>query len=406
MGIRRGQELALFGGEPAFAEPLHVGRPNLGDRAAFARRVEDILDRRWLSNAGKYELAFEERVADLCGVKHCIACCNGTVALEIAARALGLTGEVIVPSFTFVATAHALQWQEITPVFADIRASDHTLDPAQIERHITPRTTGILPVHLWGRACDVDAIQEIATRRGLKVLYDAAHAFGGTHRSTPLGGQGDATVLSFHATKFINALEGGAIVTNNDELAAKIRLMKNFGFRTYDDVIHVGTNGKMNEVSAAMGFTNLEALDEIVAHNERNYREYAEALRGIPGLRHMRYEGSERFNYQYVTAEVGADCPISRDSLLEVLWAENVRARRYFYPGCHRMEPYRSLFPNSHLWLPETERAARAILVLPTGQSVDLATVQVIIGLIRAAVERGAEIEGRLRARTSAEAGA
>jgi dTDP-4-amino-4,6-dideoxygalactose transaminase len=314
------------------------------------------------------------------------------VALEIASRALGLRGEVVLPSFTFVATAHALQWQEITPVFADIRASDHNLDPAEIERHITPRTSGIMGVHLWGQACDVEAIEEIARKRNLPVIYDASHAFGCDVGKTPIGGQGNATVFSFHATKFINALEGGAVVTNDDDLAARMRLMKNFGFRGYDDVGHVGTNGKMDEFSAAMGLTNLESMDEIVAVNRRNWMLYRDGLSDLPGVRLLPYEPTGRFNYQYVIAEVAPECCITRDALLRVLWGEQFLVRKYFWPGCHRMEPYRSLFPNAYLTLPKTEDVARRVLVIPTGQAVSPDVISSVCHLIRFCVQNGSEI--------------
>ena len=179
--------LAILGGPKAFEQPFHVGRPNIGDREALMVRLNDILDRRWLSNNGHYVQEFEKRVASIAGTRHAVACCNATVALEIAIRAMGLRGEVIIPSYTFVATAHALQWQEITPVFADIRADDHTLDPEQIERHVTPRTTGILPVHIWGQSCDTRAIEEVARRRNLQVLYDASQAFGCDGPNGPIG---------------------------------------------------------------------------------------------------------------------------------------------------------------------------------------------------------------------------
>src|SRR5882724_336712 len=229
-------QLALFGGRPAFDRPLHVGRPNIGSRKRFFELLEGALDRGWLTNSGPLVDEFEKKVSDYVGVKHCVSICNATIALEIAIRAAKLDGEVILPSFTFVATAHALQWQKITPVFCDIDPATHTIDPAKVERMITPRTTGILGVHLWGRGCDVEALAAIARRRNLKLLFDAAHAFGCTHRGKMIGGFGDAEVFSFHATKFLNSFEGGAVVTNDDELARKVRLMKNFGFRAYDDV--------------------------------------------------------------------------------------------------------------------------------------------------------------------------
>src|SRR5258707_15408547 len=247
--------LAVFGGSPAFSEQLHVGRPNIGNRQKFHERVADILERKWLTNGGRYVAEFERRIAELCGVEHCVAMCNGTVALEIAVRALGMTAEVIVPSFTFIATAHALQWQEITPVFCDIDARTHTIDPKQIEKMITPRTSGIIGVHTWGRVCDVEALEAIARRRNLHLLFDAAHAFACSHKGRPIGGFGRCEVFSFHATKFFNSFEGGAVVTNDDSLAEKMRLMRNFGFRGNEHVIYIGTNGQMTEVCAAMDLT-------------------------------------------------------------------------------------------------------------------------------------------------------
>jgi dTDP-4-amino-4,6-dideoxygalactose transaminase len=393
-------DLAVFGGAKLFETPFHVGRPNLGDRARLMERLSDTLDRRWLSNAGRYVQEFEKRIAEQSGTKHAVACCNGTVALEIATRALGLQGEVILPSYTFVATAHALQWQGITPVFADIRAADHNLDPAQIERHITPRTSGIMGVHLWGQPCDVEQIEVIARRRKLPVVYDASHAFGCDIGNVPIGGQGQATVFSFHATKFINSLEGGAVVTNDDDLAARMRLMKNFGFRGYDDVGHVGTNGKMNEFSAAMGLTNLEAMDEIVAVNKRNWHLYCNLLADLPGLSILPYRPAGRFNYQYVIAEIAPQCPIPRDALLKVMQAENFLVRRYFWPGCHRMEPYRSLSPNAYLTLPVTEDVAERVLVIPTGQTVEPETISAACELLRFSMSNGSDIDARLKARS------
>jgi len=377
-----------MGGRPAFAEPLHVGRPNIGDRRRLYERLDDMLDRRWLSNNGTYVREFEQRIADLVGVRHCIAMCNATVALEITSRALGLAGEVIVPSFTFVATAHALQWQQITPVFGDIDPATHNLDPAKVESLIAPRTTGIVGVHVWGRPCAVEALQEIADRRGLRLMYDAAHAFACSHGGRMIGCFGDAEVFSFHATKFLNSFEGGAVVTNDDDLAGRIRLMKNFGFSGYDNVIHVGINGKMSEISAAMGLTSLESLDEIIGTNLRNYACYREGLQGIPGIELVALDQNERNNYQYVVLEVdAAEAGLSRDELVQVLHAENVLARRYFWPGCHRMEPYRSYFPRAGLLLPETERMVTRTLQLPTGTAVSPDDIEAVSAIIRAAAE-------------------
>ena len=389
--------LAVFGGRPAFAQPLHVGRPNIGNRERLIERIDDMLDRRWLTNHGPYVEELEQRIASLLGVKHCIAMCNATVALEIAIRATGLSGEVIVPSMTFIATAHALQWQEITPVFGDVDPATHNIDPHRVKEMVTPRTTGIIGVHVWGRPCAVDALAEIARRYNLKLLYDAAHAFGCSHKGQMIGGFGDAEILSFHATKFFNTLEGGAVVTNDDDLASRVRLMKNFGFAGYDNVIYIGTNGKMNEVSAAMGLTSLESLDEFIGVNHRNYKQYQRELEGTPGIQQVIYDEAEKQNYQYIVLEIDeARAGVSRDQLMDILWAENVLARRYFYPGCHRMEPYRSYFPHAGLLLPETERLVKRVLSLPTGTAVGPGEISQICQIIRLVVEHGPKVRERL----------
>lgn len=396
-------DLALFGGSPAFDQQLHVGRPNLGSQESFLRRVNDLWQRRWFTNNGVYVREFEQKLAAYLGVKHCIPVCNGTVAMELAIRALGLRGEVIVPSFTFIATAHALQWQEITPVFCDIDRATHNLDPQRVEEMITPRTSGIIGVHIWGRPCDVEGLAAVARRHNLKLLYDAAHAFGCTCGGRMIGNFGEAEIFSFHATKFFNTFEGGAVATNNDELAGKIRLMKNFGFHGYDNVIYIGTNGKMTEVSAAMGLTGLESLDEFIAANRRNYEEYRKQLAGIPGLSLVRYDESERLNYQYIPVEIEESVAgLSRDQVVTLLHAENVLARRYFFPGCHRMEPYRSLFPHAGLLLPETERLTGRLFSLPNGTSIGTADIQTLCSVIRFIVEHAAEIRRELPKRAPA----
>jgi dTDP-4-amino-4,6-dideoxygalactose transaminase len=391
------ENLAVFGGLPAFAEKVHVGRPNIGNRESLHKRIDDVLDSKWLTNNGPYVQELERRLAEFLGVKHCIAVCNATIALEIVIHALGLKGEVIVPSFTFIATAHALQWQEITPVFCDIDPNTHNLDPKQVEQALTPHTSGIIGVHLWGRACNVEALAKIADSRNLKLIFDAAHAFGCAHRGTMIGGFGNAEVFSFHATKFFNTFEGGAVATNDDALAKKVRLMKNFGFADYDHVVYLGTNGKMSEVSAAMGLTTLESIDEFIAVNYANHEQYQSELNGVPGVSVMTYDAKEKANYQYIVAEIDeALTQISRDQLMKILWAENVLARRYFYPGCHRMEPYSSRFPDAGLRLPETEKLTARVLVLPNGTSIDTDAVQKICGIIRFAVENGAAVKERL----------
>jgi dTDP-4-amino-4,6-dideoxygalactose transaminase len=376
-------DLAINGAEPAFAEPLHVGRPNVGSRETFMQLVGEMFDRRWFSNNGPLVQQFEQRIAARLGVKHCVAMCNGTIALEIAIRALGLTGEVIVPSYTFVATAHALYWQGITPVFADIDPATHNLDPAAVRRMITPRTSGIIGVHLWGRAAPVDELQAIADEHGLKLMFDAAHAFGCSYKGLTIGRFGACEVLGFHATKFFNTFEGGAVVTNDDELAETMRLMRNFGFSGYDNVIHPGTNGKMIEICAAMGLVNLEHIDSVIEVNRRNYQAYRETLSGLPGLSLLAYDEAERNNFQYIVLQVSEDCPASRDEIVAALQAENVLARKYFWPGCHRMKPYRDLFPHAGLMLSNSLAVSECVVVLPTGTSAAIADIAQIGAIMR-----------------------
>ena len=379
-------DLAIHGAPPAFLQPLHVGRPNISNREKFLAGVARALDNQWLTNNGPLVQEFEQRVADQLAVKHCVAMCNGTIALEIAIRALGLSGEVIVPSWTFVATAHALHWQGITPVFADIDPVTHNLDPDAVRRMITPRTSGIIGVHLWGRAAPVDELQAIADEHGLKLMFDAAHAFGSSYQGQSIGQFGACEVFSFHATKSFNTMEGGAVTTNDDDLAEAMRLMRNFGFKGYDNVIHPGTNGKMIEVCAAMGLANLDGFDDVVETNRRNHAAYKHALADIPGISVLDYTSAERNNHHYMVVEVGSDCPVRRDDLIAALQAENILARRYFWPGCHRMQPYRDLFPHAGLVLPQTMMVAEQVMVLPAGVSITLQQIQTVCDVIRSRV--------------------
>lgn len=384
--IQSSRDLAINGAAPAFEQALHVGRPNIGSREIFLKYAEEIFDSRWLTNNGPLVQDFEKRVADKLRVKHCVAMCNGTIALEIAIRALGLKGEVIVPSYSFIATAHALYWQSITPVFADINPITHTLDPTAVRRMITPRTTGIIGVHLWGRAAEVEELTIIAKEHGLKLMFDAAHAFGCSHRGKFIGNFGTCEVFSFHATKFFNTFEGGAIVTNDDEIAGTMRLMRNFGFASVDNVIHPGTNGKMIEIAAAMGLVNLDAMGKVIEANRHNHQLYRKGLAGLPGINVLTFDELEHNNYQYVVMEVSNNCPVSRDQIIETLQAENILARKYFWPGCHNMQPYRDLFPHAGLLLPNTNKIAEMSIVLPTGTTLDENTIKTIIDIIRMAV--------------------
>jgi dTDP-4-amino-4,6-dideoxygalactose transaminase len=398
--MRELKSLALFGGVPRFPKPLFVGCPNRPPRAKLFARWRAMLERNWLTNDGPLVKEFEDRICRIVGAKHCMATCNATIGLEIAAKALELKGEVIVPSFTFVATAHSLQWLGISPVFCDIDPRTHNLDPDKVEALITPRTTGILGVHVWGRPCAVEPLSRIAAAHRLTLMFDAAHGFGCSSQGRMIGSFGAAEVFSFHATKFINAFEGGAIVTNDDRLAHKIRLMRNFGFVGYDRVASIGTNGKMSEASAAMGVSSLESLDDIVARNRSNYEQYCKSIDAIRGLEIVRYDERERNNFQYIVIEVSEnEFGLSRDELCEFLHLENVMARRYFFPGCHQMEPYRSADDARAPDLPATLSLTERVMSLPTGLAVREGAIRKIAELIAAASKYRTDIRTRLAER-------
>jgi dTDP-4-amino-4,6-dideoxygalactose transaminase len=376
-------ELAIFGGTPSFSEPRHVGRPNLGDRERLLTRVEGVLDRDWLTNDGPLVDEFEQRVAELSGAEHCVAVSNATVGMQLVARALGFSGEILMPSFTFVATAHAMRWVGLDPVFCEIDPSTHAVDPDAVARAITPRTGGIVGVHLWGRTHGAPRLAELAAERGIPLMFDAAHALGCTCAL------GDAEVLSFHATKVANAAEGGAVLTHDAALAERLRRMRNFGFVEYDEVGVLGTNAKMSELSAAMGLTSLESFERFVAVNRRNHAAYVAGLDGVDGVRLLGYPEDGRANYHYIVIEVA---PELRDDLIAVLQAENVRARRYFHPGCHRHAPYR----DDDWTLPVTEAVSARVVTLPTGTAMHEADIERVCALIRLVVEHAPELRRRL----------
>lgn len=388
------RDLAVFGGPPACFTPLHVGRPNIGRRELFLERLAGALDRAWLTNDGQLVREFERRVAALAGVRHCVAVASGMRALEVAIVALGLEGEVIMPSLTFIGTAHALRWLGRTPVFADVDPATLNLDAADVERRVTARTSAILGVHLFGRPCDVEALEGVARRHGLRLLFDACHALGAERQGRPVGGFGDAEVFSFHATKFVSCGEGGALVTNDDEVAERARRLRNFGFDSTGRVTGLGTNAKLSEPHAALGLASLDQFDEFVAINRRNYEAYRDALATVPGLELLEHDLDRPGNFQYVIVRVDANrSGVDRDWIQRVLEAEGILARRYFHPGCHRSPPYDAEqrdAPRRDLGaapLPVTERAVRQLLALPTGEAVTPEAISRIAQVLRLAVE-------------------
>ena len=343
------------------------------DKEKVLAKFAQVLDNQWLTNMGPMSLELEERIASMLGAKHCICVCNATIGLELLQRALNLKGEVIIPSFTFIATAHSLRWQRIDPVFCDVRVGDHLIDPTKIEELITPRTSAIMAVPIWGQPCDYKALQAIADKHGLKLIFDSAHAFGCKSGDQYLGGFGDAEVFSFHATKVFSTGEGGAVTTNSDELAEKLRLMRNFGFTNYDKTDHIGTNAKMSEFAAAYGLVHLDELDSIIEQNKKIHQAYLDEFSEFQELTFLDYTFPGKSNYQYIVAHLASDI---RDSLVDYFHAHSILLRRYFHPGCHRMEPYASHEQYQGLKLNVTDNISLEIVVFPTGTQVTPSTIK------------------------------
>lgn len=370
---------------PLFATPVRTGAPNITDRPKLFSRMSEMLDRNWLSNGGPLVREFEDRVAEMSGVHYCVATCNATVALQVLIRALRLSGEVVMPSMTFPATAHAVAWLGLKPIFGDVDRRTANLDPVSAAEALTPRTSALMGVHLWGRPCDGVRLSAVAARHGIPLLFDAAHAFGCTVGGEPVGRFGTASVFSFHATKVVNAFEGGALVTDDAGLAEEARALHNFGFDSGQVVLAVGTNGKMSEAAAAMGLTSLDSFEQVVAHNQEVYETYAQGLADVLGITVASFDRTERNSFQYVPIEVDP-AVASRDALQRALTSHNVFTKRYFAPGCHELFPYRQ---RPQAPLPHTEAIAARVLALPTGTSVSVRQAEKICGLIRMLVERG-----------------
>ena len=352
---------------------FHVGRPNIPNKNKILAQFAEVIDNQWLTNNGPMVQELESRIQQYLGVKHCICVCNATIGLELLQRALDLEGEVIIPSFTFIATANSLKWQRIDPVFCDVRMDNHLIDPAKIEALITPRTSAIMAVPIWGHPCDYSTLQAIADEHDLKLIFDSAHAFGCKIGDQYLGGYGEAEVFSFHATKVFSTGEGGAITTNSDKLAEKLRLMRNFGFTDYDNTEHIGTNAKMSEFSAAYGLVHLGELDSILDQNEKIHQAYLQEFSKFNELKFLDYTFPGKSNYQYVVAQVPSEI---RDRLVDYFHGHGILLRRYFHPGCHLMEPYASHEQYHSLNLPNTEKISSEIVVFPTGRQLTKTNVK------------------------------
>jgi dTDP-4-amino-4,6-dideoxygalactose transaminase len=363
-------------------EDIYVTRPSLPPLDELLPPLRKIWERKVLTNGGPFHQELEAALARHLDVEHVCLFNNATIALMVALKALDLRGEVITTPFSFVATSHALLWCGLTPVFADIDPETLNLDPAKVEAAITPRTTAILPVHCYGRPCDVDRLEDIARRHGLRVLYDAAHAFGVRCHCGSLLRHGNLSVLSFHATKVFNTFEGGAIVCHDAETKRRVDQLKNFGHEGDASVVVTGINGKMSEFNAALGLAQLSHMDDAIARRRAIDARYRQLLGGVPGLRCLGPGDEAAANYAYFPVLVGPDFPLSRDELMARMKADRVHPRRYFHPLISEFPMYRDLPSAAASGLPVAARAAREVLCLPIYPDLTMAQVERIAGLI------------------------
>jgi len=345
---------------------ITVTSPLLPDLKEFEKMLEDIWQRKWLTNNGYYHKELEKALADYLGVPYISLFTNGTLPLITALQAMRITGEVITTPYSFVATTHSIWWNNLKPVFVDVEEETGNIDPEKIEAAITPRTTAIMPVHVYGTPCNTKRIQEIADVYGLKVIYDAAHAFGVNVNGKSILENGDMSTLSFHATKVYNTVEGGALICRDEATKKRIDYLKNFGFAGETTVVAPGINSKMDEIRAAYGLLNLKQVDEAIAKRKHVAELYREALKNVPGIRFLNDIEGVRHNYSYFPIFITEkEYGISRDALYDKLKSQNILARRYFYPLISNFPVYRGLESSNPANLPVATKLADQVLCLP-----------------------------------------
>jgi dTDP-4-amino-4,6-dideoxy-D-glucose transaminase len=361
---------------------IYVTQPDLPDLDDFIVSLKQIWDSKKLTNNGDFHKSFEKELAEFLGVKYLSLFANGTLALVSALQVLRITGEVITTPYSFVATTHALWWNNIRPIFVDIDPLTNNLDYTKIEAAITPRTTAILPVHVYGNPCNVGEIQNIADIYGLKVIYDAAHAFGVRLNNSSILKFGDLSILSFHATKSFNTIEGGAIICHDETTKKRIDYLKNFGFASETSVMAPGINAKMNELQAAFGLLQLKTFKTNIEKRRRITDYYREKLSNIHGIRFMGEFDNVEYNYAYFPIFVGDNYSLTRDELYIKLQENNIFGRRYFYPLISSFPPYRGLPSAEPSNLPNAEKIANRVICLPIYPSLDFDSIDKICTLI------------------------
>jgi len=364
-------------------DSIKVTSPLLPDLDEFTALLKDIWDRKWITNNGQYHEQLEQALADYLKVPFVSLFTNGTLPIITALQALGIKGEVITTPYSFVATTHALWWNGIKPVFVDIDPTNGNIDPSKIEAAITPKTTAIMPVHVYGTPCDIKAIQDIADKYNLKVIYDAAHAFGVEKDGVSILKAGDISTMSFHATKVFTTIEGGAMIMHDADTKRQIDYLKNFGFENDVTVVAPGINSKMDEVRAAFGLLNLQQVDAAIEKRHQVARHYRKALQGVKGIRFFDDMPGVRHNYSYFPIFVDAKkYGMTRDNLYFRMQESGIYGRRYFYPLISTFSPYRNLESASPQNLPVATRLANEVICLPMHHELSESDVEKIIGII------------------------
>jgi len=364
-------------------KPIYVTQPFMPPLEEFNVYLQKIWDSKWLTNNGAMHQQLEKELAEYLGVKYISLFSNGTLALMTALNVLRITGEVLTTPFSFVATTHSLHWNNIKPVFVDIENEGCNIDTKKIEAAITPKTTAIMPVHVYGTPCNVDKISEIADTYGLKVIYDACHAFGVNINNNSILNYGDLSVLSFHATKIFNSFEGGAIICHDENTKKRIDYLKNFGFKDEVTVVSPGINAKMNEVQAAFGLLQLRYIDSNIKKRQDITNRYRENLQNVAGISLLKDLPGVRHTYNYFPIRVQTGYKISRDALYTKFKEYNIFTRRYFYPLISDFQMYASLPSSQHENLPVAKKIANEVLCLPIYPDLTFQEVDLICDIIK-----------------------
>lgn len=361
---------------------ITVTSPLLPELDDFIPMLKDIWDRKWLTNNGYYHRELEKALAEYLGVQYISLFTNGTLPLITALQAMRISGEVITTPYSFVATTHSIWWNGLKPVFVDVDEATGNIDPEKIEAAITPHTTAIMPVHVYGTPCNMKRIQEIADIYGLKIIYDAAHAFGVTKDGESVLKAGDMSTLSFHATKVYNTIEGGALVCHDEATKKRIDYLKNFGFAGETTVVAPGINSKMDEIRSAYGLLNLKQVDDAIAKRKAVAEKYREALKDIPGIRYLQDVEGVRHNYAYFPIFISEEYGLSRDELYAKLQEHNIYGRRYFYPLISTFSAYKGLDSANPANLPVAHKLADQVLCLPMFAGLDDEGVNRVIDVV------------------------